>query len=135
MKKKIRSKKVTTDTRQMSTNVTPEMLSDVKNIDFYVKKTLVKPINNKIITIKEYSNNYYKVDINYVFFDRLIKLNKIINKDTYKEIISIIEICNDNRSSWWEVMQNEQVEEIAKEINKDIIKKLILMGNETKHNI
>ena len=135
MKKKIRSKKVTTDTRQMSTNVTPEMLSDVKNIDFYVKKTLVKPINNKIITIKEYSNNYYKVDINYVFFDRLIKLNKIINKDTYKEIISIIEICNDNRSSWSEVMQNEQVEEMTKEINKDIIKKLILMGNETKHNI
>ena len=124
-------------TFQVKTNVTPEMVSDLKNIDFYVKKELVKPINNKIITIKECSyKKHYKVDINYVYLDRLMKLNKIMNKDTYKEIVDLVELCEKNQKGWWGITEDEMVDEMAEQINADILKNLMLLGTQNgKHNI
>ena len=114
-------------TFKLNTNVTLEMISDLKNIDCYVKKELVKPINNQIITIKECCyKKHYKVDINYVYFDRLMKLNKIMNKDIYKEILDLVEMCEKNQKNWWGVAEDEMVDELTEQINADILKNLML---------
>lgn len=116
-------------TVELKTNVTPEMISDLRNVDFYVKKELVKPINNKLITIKNCSyGNHYKVDINYVYFNRLVKLNKLMNKDNYKELLDLVELCEKNKKGWWDVAQDDAVDDLAKNINDDILKRLFLLG-------
>lgn len=115
----------------VKTDVTKEMVSDLKNIDFYVKKSVgVKPINNNVITIKEYDSNpnFFKVDINYVFLDRLLKLYKITKKNDLDHIIKIIEICENNKSTWFETVEDGAVTELSNSINKDIINRLVEMG-------
>lgn len=125
----INNQNIVVGTQTLKTNVTLGMVSDIKNCDFYVKKELVKPINNKIITIKECDRkNHYEVHINYVFFDRIIKITKITNTTLYDEIIKTIEICEANKKNWWGVAEDEMVEELSDQINKDILKNLMLMG-------
>ena len=133
----ITSRTVNMSDKQLMTNVTSEMVADLKNIDFYVKKDLVKPINNKIITIKECSySNHYIVHINYIFFERLMKLTKIRNIDTYKEIENIVEICEKNKRGWFGVAEDDAVEEMSQQINKDILKRLFELGTQNaKYNI
>jgi hypothetical protein len=124
-------------THTVQANVNSELISDLKNLDFYVKKNLVKPIDNKIITIKEscYSNHYV-VHINYVFFERLMKLTKITNIDTYKEVQNLVEICEKNRRNWMDVAEDDMVEELTQNINKNILKNLYELGTKNaKSNI
>ena len=121
-------------TFHVKTDVTIEMISDLKNVDFYVKKELVKPINNKIITIKKCSyKKHYKVDINYVYLDRLMKLNKIMNKDTYKEITDLVELCEKNQRGWWGVTEDEMVDELSESINKQILNDLRKIGEKIEN--
>ena len=115
--------------QQLKTNWTIEMVSDLKNIDFYVKKELVKPISNKIITIKECSyKKHYKVDINYVYFVRLMKLNRIMNKDTYKETLDLVELCQKNWRGWWGVTEDEMVDELTQFVDRQILYDLKKLG-------
>lgn len=123
------SKTVEMSDRQLRTKVTKEMISDIKNMDFYVSKKLVYPINNKIITIKECSyKNHYKVTINYVYLERLMKLNKLMDKNNYKEIENLVSICEENKRGWWGVTEDDMVEEITQDINKGILSDLIKLG-------
>ncbi len=116
-------------TFSVKTDVTPEMVSDLRNVDFYVNRDLVKPINNKLITIKKCSyTNHYKVDINYVYYNRLVKLNKLMNKENYKELMELVEICEKNKKGWWDVAQDDMVDDLAKNINRDILEKLRVLG-------
>ncbi len=116
---------------KLNVEYTKQMVSDLKNFDFYVKKSVgVKPINNNVIVIKDFKGNpnYYKVDINYVFLDRLLKLYKITKKDGLEHIIEIIEICEKNKSTWFETVEDGAGAELAKSIDKDIINNLVQMG-------
>ena len=130
-------KTVSVSDQRLMTNVTREMISDIKNLDFYVSKKLVYPVNNKIITIKECNySNYYIVHINYVFFERLMKLTKITNIDTYKEIERLVEICEQNKRNWMGIAEDEAVEELTQGINKNILKRLFELGtHNAKYNI
>ena len=133
------SKTVSMSDRQLITNVTKEMLSDIKNLDFYVSKKLVYPINNKIITIKECSySTHYEVHIDYVFFERLMKLTKITNIDTYKEIERLVEICEQNKRNWMDVVWKMICQKkYSQSIDKEILKKLLELGtpNGKKYSI
>lgn len=120
------SQNIMVGTHTVKANITPEMVSELRNTDFYVKKDLVKPVDNKIITIKECPHkNHYEVHVNYVYFDRLMKLNKIMNRDTYKETLDLVELCEQNRKNWFGVAEDDMVEEIAQDINKQILRDLM----------
>jgi hypothetical protein len=113
-------------THTVKSNITPEMVSDIRNTNFYVKKDLVRPMDNKILRIRECPHkNHYEVHINYVLFDRLIKIIKITDTKLYEDIIKTVEICVMNSKNWWSVAEDEMVEELTQSIDRQILKDLM----------
>lgn len=96
-------------------NITRQMISDITNLDFYVKKSFfVNPINCDIIKMKSYNDNYYKIDINYTLHERYMKIYKINKSEKLKNILDIISICKKNKTNWSEVIESQMNIDIKK---------------------
>lgn len=122
---KLHSKNVSTTTTQLKSNVTRSQINDLINMDFYVhKKHILYPINNNIIKIISFNENYYTVNINYFLHERYLKLCKITKNKELLDILDIIEICKFNRKCFNEMVEDELVQELSKSIDKQILNEL-----------
>jgi hypothetical protein len=101
------------------------MVSDIKNFDFYIKDDIgISPMKNNIITIfKSNYEGFYKVEVDYVLYERYQKIYRITKSDILKKIFDLIILCEKNMISYNSV-EIELVDELSKSIDKDIIKNL-----------
>jgi len=116
-------------TTNVKCTVTDELVNDLKNFDFYVEKGLgVIPIDSDYIKIYEYEHNkdYYKVEINDKFHDRMIKLYNITKDKNLGKIIKLVEHCQTNKKGWMDMVQSQCVKEMCDSINTDIMKNILI---------
>lgn len=134
MKLNLSTKEVKVGTFKVNTNVTREMVDDISKFNYatnYIKKSLVKPMNNIIIKIYDdkYNDNYYKVDINQKLLERYTKIYKVTKDEGLRRILEAVEICEKNRSDWMNMTEESLADELAYSINKDILKRLFMLGS------
>lgn len=116
----------------MKAKWTQEMINDLRNFDFYVKKSdNIYPIDNDFIKIESYSNSnkYYQVYVNYILYERLLKISKFTNNEKYNKIIELVKYCESNKvNDFISVLESELVDELSNSINKNIISNIIKMN-------
>ena len=102
------------------------MIQDIKNIDFYIHKEdfIEELVNSSLISYIEFNDDYYKIDINYKFLERIKKLCKINDDNKYQKYIAYIKYLESKKISMIGMMESILSKELTTSINNEIIKKL-----------
>lgn len=113
-----------------SLNITRQMIQDIKNFDFYtgIKKYKIvnkkeKNIIEKYFKIEDVYNDVYYYSLNDIKIVRKLKLLKFVDDKIYKCVEKIIN--KSNNITFQEFMENKLAEEIAKEIDTEILNNLL----------
>ena len=66
-----------------------KMVSNIKNFNFYIKDDIgISPIKNNIISIfKSSYNGFYKVEVDYILYERFMKIYQITKNDKLKKYL------------------------------------------------
>ena len=99
----------------------------------YIKKDIHCEIDTDLITIKKFDEEYNTVVINYLLYNRYLKLFKITKNEKLKKLLDIVQLCEINKKELQDIMSSILTKELTKNINNEILKNLIKfqkkMGN------
>lgn len=91
----------------------------------YIKKDIHCEIDTDLITIKKFDEEYNTVVINYLLYNRYLKLFKITKNEKLKKLLDIVQLCEINKKEPRDIMSSILTKELTKNINNEILKNLI----------
>lgn len=119
---------------KLKAEFTRREIRNLNNGDLYVKKDILDKkyqdvLSMKLngITIKEYTyNSYYVIYYDHLGYTRLKKIYKILKKQS--QLVDFIEFCLCWNEKLEDIISYKLSEDLAKEIDKQILNKLIELG-------
>lgn len=94
--------------------------------DFDKVFQLSELVNNKVLTIKIYYDEFYHIDYNSKIYDRFVKILKLTDNEKIHKYIKIIKYAKDNEVEMKEVFRVAGAKELSKSIDKDILSVLLM---------
>lgn len=138
MKLNLTTKKIEAETIAINCDVSREQVEDIKDIfgfdhsssidSFYIQKEIrIKDniLDNDLIKITDYSKKYYHIDLNLKMWYRVLKISKIYDDKNLKKVVKIIKYYFENRVLSATMIEEELVDALTKEINKEILKNVM----------
>lgn len=113
--------------------VNKKELNDIFKLDGLIK--------NVILSIENYNDSFYEINYNKKIYERLLKISKLsytqdikklIYNDTIDFYVKIIKYCEKHKCNYEDIMIEEGVKEITKEIDMIILRNLF--KNYSKNN-